>query len=292
MKLWIVVNHFLRNSKFTELETRFERAAVKAGVDYAIVTNMECMPEYSAGSLHTGVIPDDGNPVLFWDKDIILARSLEKNGHRLYNSADAIETCDNKILSGCRLAASGIRMPVTVPAPMTYSNIGYTDTSFIKNASKRLGYPVVVKEAFGSFGAQVYKADNYSELIRITDNISSPFLLQEYIGSSYGRDIRLQVVGDRVAASMYRYSDNDFRANVTNGGKMKPYIPNDAQCGLAVSAVKNLGLDFAGVDVLFGENDEPILCEVNSNAHFKNIDECTGSDIAGEIIKYILKDAL
>lgn len=80
MKLWIVVNHFLRNSKFTELETRFERAAVKAGVDYAIVTNMECMPEYSAGSIHTGVIPDDGNPVLFWDKDIILARSLEKNG--------------------------------------------------------------------------------------------------------------------------------------------------------------------------------------------------------------------
>lgn len=288
MKLWIVVNHFLRNKKFTELEARFAHAAVKAGIDYAIVTNMECMAEFSTGRLRTGVIPDDGNPVLFWDKDIILARSLERNGHRLYNRADAIETCDNKILTGFRLAASGIKMPVTVPAPMTYSNIGYTDTAFIKNASERLGYPIVVKEAFGSFGAQVYKADNYSELISITDRISPPFLLQEYIGSSYGRDVRLQVVGDRVVAAMYRYSDNDFRANVTNGGKMKPYSPNDAQCALAVSAVKNLGLDFAGVDVLFGRNDEPVLCEVNSNAHFKNIDECTGSDIAGEIIAYIL----
>ena len=252
-----------------ELEARFERAAVKAGVDYTIVTNMECMAEYRFDSVHTGVIPNDGNPVLFWDKDIILARSLEKNGHRLYNSADAIETCDNKILSGFRLAASGIKMPVTVPAPMTYSNIGYTDTSFIKDAS-----------------------DNYSALKSITGKISSPFLLQEYIGSSYGRDIRLQVVGDRVVASMYRYSDSDFRANITNGGKMKPYIPDDAQCELAVSAVKKLGLDFAGVDVLFGENDEPVLCEVNSNAHFKNIDECTGSDIASEIIGHILSGKL
>lgn len=289
MKLWIVVNHFLRNSKFTELEARFERAAAKLSVDYQIVTNMECMAEYCTDSIHTGIIPDDYNPVLFWDKDIILARSLEKNGHRLYNCANAIEICDNKILSGFRIAASGIKMPVTLPAPMTYSNIGYTDTSFVECAANRLGYPVIVKEAFGSFGAQVYKADNYSELKGITDKISSPFLLQEYIKSSYGRDIRLQVVGDRVVASMYRYSDNDFRANVTNGGSMKPYTPDDAQCELAVRAVKALGLDFAGVDVLFGEDDEPILCEVNSNAHFKNIDECTGSDIAKEIIGHILR---
>ena len=78
MKLWIVVNHFLRNKKFTELEARFERAAVKAGVDYDIVTNMECMPEYSACGLHTGVIPDDGNPVLFWDKEIGRASCRER----------------------------------------------------------------------------------------------------------------------------------------------------------------------------------------------------------------------
>lgn len=289
MKLWIVVNHFLRSSKFMELESRFERAAKELSVDYRIVTNMECMSEYRSDSICTGVIPADGNPVLFWDKDIILARSLEKNGHRLYNRPDAIEICDNKILSGFRLAASGINMPVTVPAPMTYSNIGYTDTSFVERAANRLGYPVIVKEAFGSFGAQVYKADNYSELKSITDKISSPFLLQEYIKSSYGRDIRLQVVGDRVVTSMYRYSDNDFRANVTNGGSMKPYTPDDAQCELAVRAVKALGLDFAGVDVLFGEEDEPVLCEVNSNAHFKNIDECTGSDIAREIIGHIIR---
>ena len=39
-------------------------------------------------------------------------------------------------------------------------------------------------------------------------------------------------------------------------------------------------------DILFGENG-PILCEVNSNAHFKNIYDCTGENVADYIIEYI-----
>ena len=52
---------------------------------------------------------------------------------------------------------------------------------------------------------------------------------------------------------------------------MKGYTPTKEQEKLAIKTCQVLGLDFAGVDILFGENDEPIVCEVNSNAHFKNI---------------------
>ena len=31
-----------------------------------------------------------------------------------------------------------------------------------------------------------------------------------------------------------------------------------------------------------------MVCEVNSNAHFKNIFECTGVNVADEIMKYIM----
>ncbi|MBR6729048.1 MAG: RimK family alpha-L-glutamate ligase, partial [Clostridia bacterium] len=44
---------------------------------------------------------------------------------------------------------------------------------------------------------------------------------------------------------------------------------------------------FAGVDFLFGANGQPILCEVNSNAHFKNLYDCTGVNAAEYIIEYI-----
>jgi len=287
-----VVNHFLRNKKFHELEEKFKKAAIELSVEYEILTNMECMQVYTPffNSNEKLRLPDDGNPVLFWDKDIILAKALEKKGHRVYNSADAIAACDNKILTSCLLNGHGIDMPVTVPAPMTYSNVGFNDTSYLSFVEEKLGFPVVVKEAYGSFGAQVYLANNNNELQELVSKISPEHLYQQYIDTSCGRDLRLQVVGETIVAAMYRYSVTDFRANITNGGLMKAYEPDDEQCEIAIKAAKVLGLDFAGVDLLFGENEKPMICEVNSNAHFKNLDDCTGSDIAKDIIMYINKE--
>jgi ribosomal protein S6--L-glutamate ligase/gamma-F420-2:alpha-L-glutamate ligase len=54
----------------------------------------------------------------------------------------------------------------------------------------------------------------------------------------------------------------------------------------AILAADTIGLDFAGVDVLFGKNG-PVVCEVNSNPHFKSSLECTGVDMSEEILAYI-----
>ena len=85
-----------------------------------------------------------------------------------------------------------------------------------------------------------------------------------------------------------RYSENgDFRANITNGGQMAVYEPSEKEAQLAVKIAGILGLDFAGIDLLFSEAGADLLCEVNSNAHFKNIYTCTGVNVADCIMKYI-----
>jgi ribosomal protein S6--L-glutamate ligase/gamma-F420-2:alpha-L-glutamate ligase len=56
----------------------------------------------------------------------------------------------------------------------------------------------------------------------------------------------------------------------------------------ALTACEAIGLDFAGVDVLYGKYG-PIVCEVNSNPHFKSSLECTGVDMSEEIMDYILR---
>ena len=53
--------------------------------------------------------------------------------------------------------------------------------------------------------------------------------------------------------------------------------------------IKEIELDFAGIDILFGENDEPVFCEANSNAHFKNLYDLTGVNTAEFIVEYIKK---
>ena len=64
--------------------------------------------------------------------------------------------------------------------------------------------------------------------------------------------------------------------------------PTDQEQRLAVRAAQAAGCDFAGVDLLFGE-DGPVVCEVNSNAHFKNLLDCSGVNTAEEIIKYVIR---
>lgn len=143
---------------------------------------------------------------------------------------------------------------------------------FLGVAEEKLTYPFVAKEAFGSFGEQVYLVQNREEVLAVMKQSDSVgiFVSGNDRKTAPGRDVRLQVVGDEVVASMYRYSENDFRANITAGGKMKDYTPSKEECELAVKASHAVGTSFAGVDLLFGK-DGPIVCEVNSNAHFKNI---------------------
>lgn len=276
---WLVINGFLHSNKFNEiyswLKTAFEKKGhtinVYTNIELANITKIENKPDF----------------VLFWDKDIPLAKRLEKMGLRLFNSATAIENCDNKALTYIELKGI-VKMPKTIIAPMTYRNIGYNNTDFVKNSINTLGLPVVIKECFGSFGQQVYLAKSYEKAIDIVKNTNEPLIFQEFIAESKGKDIRINMVGNNAVASMLRYNDNDFRANITNGGSMKNYTPTEKEIEIAQKVCKVLNLDFGGVDILFGK-DGPIVCEVNSNAHFKNIYDCTGVNVADYIGDYIEK---
>lgn len=180
-------------------------------------------------------------------------------------------------------------MPKTYCAPMTFEK-EYSDYTFVLQVEGSLGYPMIIKENKGSFGEQVYKVEDYYEAVEQIKKIGGcDFIMQEYIESSKGQDVRIHVVGNEIVTAMKRVNKNDFRANITNGGSMEKYQPTKEQCEMALKVCEKLGLDFAGVDIMFGKNREPVLCEVNSNAHFKNIYDCTGVNVAEKIIDYILK---
>ena len=279
----LVVNKFLSTEKFRDIYTRLNNAFSEREVTLSLCANSDLIAPLGEK------LPFPAKPdfVLFWDKDVSLARQMESEGIPVFNSASAIEICDDKAKT--HLTLLGLPMPKTILSPMTFPNIGFTDTDFLNNVAKELGFPVVVKEAFGSFGAQVYLANNFSELLEITKaHEKTPLIFQELIKESFGRDVRMNVVGHKFRAAMLRESrDGDFRSNVTLGGSGTSYSPTEAEIELAEEASRRLGLDFAGIDILFGK-DGPLLCEVNSNAHFKSTYDCTGVDLASLIAEHII----
>ena len=281
----MVVNAFLKSAKFDGIYQTLREAAEACDVLMTVKTNAEL-----ACAACTGGFDATGYDfALFWDKDVQLAARLEQLGLRVFNSARAIALSDDKALTWLTLAKRGLPMPDTILAPKTYPAIGYPTLAFADEAAQRLGLPLVLKECFGSFGQQVYLLDSVEALARKLEALAgTPMLMQRLVRESYGRDARINVVGGRVIASILRESRNgDFRSNVTLGGGMTAYEPTEAEAALALEAAAALGLDFAGVDVLFGV-DGPLLCEVNSNAHFRSTLACTGVNMALALMRHIV----
>lgn len=288
-KGWLIYNGGLLTKKFIELNEWYVESAKKLAIDLLPIANSELFCQIEEGKVTLEPQLTRPDFVLFLDKDIQLARQLESLGLQVFNSANTIEVCDNKLLMHQQLAQAELPQPLTIFAPMLFSHVKEPNPAFLDHVEEKLGYPLIAKEGFGSFGEQVYMVDDRHQLEAIARKLlHKPHLFQAYIKSSHGQDIRVHVVGDRVVASMKRVSELDFRANVTRGGKMFKIEPNDAFSELAIAASKAVGADFSGVDLLIGPNDEPIICEVNSNAHIKNIYQATSIDVSDYIFEHIL----
>lgn len=284
-KGFLITNGFIKSGKFEALYASLSAAAAKCSLSLEACTNIDLMSDAALNiTLKNMELPPFS---VFWDKDIRLMQLLEDRGMRLFNSADAVEKCDDKSLT--HIALSGrLPMPRTVLIPLTFPRVGYTDTSFLETVADYLGFPFVIKECFGSFGAQVYLARDIGEAKALLQKTAgSAAIAQEFIREAAGRDMRLYVVGGRCAAAMERENTaGDFRANVALGGRTSAYRPTEDEKQLAERAAALLGLDFAGVDLLRAK-DGPVLCEVNSNAHFAGISEATGVDIALLIMAHV-----
>lgn len=226
---------------------------------------------------------------VFLDKDQYTCRALESSGIPMFNSYQAIADCDDKMLTHLALSDHGIRMPRTLPGPLNYDGSEISD-HVLKEAEEFLGFPMVVKECHGSRGKSVSLAKNMDELREILGPIrTKEYLLQEFIGSSIGRDLRVIVIGGRAIGAMERSSDTDFRSNVGSGGKGIKTELTQKTAELCERISDILGLDYCGIDLLYPEDGDPILCEVNSNAFCETFEDVTGINVAGIYADHIIE---
>lgn len=272
-------NAFLNTSSFLSIQQDMEEAAKKQGFLFDCRTNADFVPP--------GALENLPPVALFWDKDIRLAKLLEHSGLRLLNPAQSIEVCDDKTLTYLSLKDL-LPMPQTLLCPKTFEGLGYGQMEFLDQAALALGLPFVIKEGYGSYGSQVYLVHSAAEAKKLLSMLNPvPILFQKFVQESAGRDVRAYVVNGQVVAAMERINlSGDFRANIADGGRGLPYALSKEEEEIALQACRLLNLDFAGVDLLFSK-DGPLLCEVNSNAHFEALKTVTGLNPADSIAKMI-----
>ena len=222
--------------------------------------------------------------IIYLDKDIYLARILEKSGYRLFNKADFIKLCDDKALTNIACASRGIKMPDTITGPLFYSQeLKEENFKFLDDVIAKLGLPLILKRVYGSLGLGVYLIKTKEELIEAyKEHCRAPILFQKYVGSSYGVSARVIIIDKKVIGGFIRYNKTDFRSNFGDNASSRPLKEGDKCFKLASYIAKELDIEYAGIDFMFLESGEPILCEINSNAFFEEFEKVTGINVAKE----------
>ena len=207
-----------------------------------------------------------------------LLHRLERLGLYIINPPLAIERSVDKYHSLTLFHENGL------PVPPTAVTESYEEAL---ECFHKLGEDVVLKPLFGSRGVGATRITNRDVAERVFRTISfyhGVLYLQKFI-SHGGSDIRAFVIGNQVIASMRRLSNN-WKTNVSLGGKPIPLDLSTELENLAISAAKIIGCKVTGVDVVEGP-DGPKLIELNSQPGWRGLQSVTKKNIANEIINYI-----
>jgi len=208
---------------------------------------------------------------------------LEGLGYRVINSFETSNICGNKLFAHVTLRKNGVKTPRAIAAFSAESAL---------SAIEEIGYPVVIKPTVGSWGRLI-------GLLRDRDAAESVIESREYMFPLYRiyffeefvkrppRDIRAIVIGNQVAAAIYRYSGHEeWKTNMALGGKAEPCLVTNELEELCLKASDAVQGEFVGVDLMESDEDGLIVHEVNGTTEFKNTVRVTGVDIPALAVEY------
>ena len=189
---------------------------------------------------------------------------------KIFNNLDSVTKCNDKWLTYNALLPYNITQP------------------FTSETKDEFSYPFVVKDRRGSLGLRCYLVNNEEELLEAESKMRDLPIYQEFISSSYGICLKAMVIGGEVVCCVHKTADG-FISNMSYGCTTIPYEVNEAQRAICKKVAQTLNVDYCGIDLLFGKNNEPIVCEVNANAIVGNIEKVTDFNVMGTYVDYILK---
>ncbi|MFD6530531.1 lysine biosynthesis protein LysX [Streptomyces sp. NPDC060184] len=235
------------------------------------------------GVRHRGVL----NRIMSHTRSLYAARLYEAAGHTVFNTADVIDVCGDKLRTSLALVDAGVPTPRTV--------VALTPDAALR-AVEEIGYPAVLKPLVGSWGrllSKVNDRDAAETVIEHRQSLRSPqhsvFYVQEFIDTP-GRDIRALVLGDRVVAAVYRTSDH-WITNTARGAATQVCEVTPELAKLALAAAEAVGGGMLAVDLIERRDGEVLVTEVNHTMEFHGLMAATGLDVAGLVVDHVL-DAL
>jgi len=203
-----------------------------------------------------------------------ILHALRERSVLVWNDARSIERCVDKSTTSFLLARAGIATPAT------WATASYEQAIQIAQRETATG-PLVLKPLFGSQGRGLKLIRRPEDLPRGANVAGGVWYLQRFVAVERDgfHDFRLLVVQGRVIAAMQRHSSH-WITNVKRGGRPVAAVVNDDMRELAIKTAAAVGADFAGVDIVYGADQQPFVLEINSMPAWSGLQKVTPVRIA------------
>ncbi len=249
--------------------------------------------------LKDGVNVSDFNVIYFrlvgkaLETAAVVAEYAKKNRtkivDRIYEKSQVFPITQSKAQEMKSLSDAGVSIPKTIFGSLA---------EIVKKGPLMFGFPFVIKSTSGSRGREVYAPEDRKALKALMVQLSTEekagkkFFAQEFINCT--KRVRVLVVSGKVIGSISQLTK--WRRRVLgyipkeDEEKINKYVLGGDLEKLALSAVKAVGIDIAGVDILIDEKSgKSFVIEVNAAPSWKLIKKYCKVNVEYEILKFIAK---
>lgn len=275
---------------------RLRRAFDAAGYDSAFISLRDCsfgdrpgasplLPGREPSDLPAGVfvrgVPGGTLPQVIHRLNIL--HEFAAVGVPVMNDGRSIErTVDKSMTTRLLLRAA-------IPTPPTW--VGESEEAASAYVREELcrGHTLVLKPVFGSQGEGLRRIVSLADLPP-TAEVDGLYYLQRFIapaGRTYA-DIRVLVIAGQAVAAMRRESEH-WVTNRAQGGRCIAIAIDAELRRLAEAAVRAVGAEYAGVDILVDTAGKHWVCEVNGVPAWYGLQRATGMDIAERLAAHLVE---
>ncbi|TCP97830.1 SSU ribosomal protein S6P modification protein [Cricetibacter osteomyelitidis] len=279
---------------------RLKESAEQSGHQMDILDPNKMLLKLSQNAPHFELFYQKNNetePYLLPDYDAVLPRfgtastqmgcavlrHFQSKGVPCLNNASAFLQARDKWHSLQLLASASVAVPNTLLSGNEFEP---------SHSVQQVQYPCIIKTLSGSQGIGVMLAEGKQSAVSILETLKQneiPTLVQDFIAEASGADVRCFIIGNQVVATMQRFGKcGEFRANFHRGGSAEKITLSETDKAIAIKATQALGLDVAGVDLIFSKQGTLVL-EVNASPGLELIEKTSGIDIAVQMIAYLEK---
>lgn len=196
---------------------------------------------------------------------------------RIINTPESVALCADKFQAYQKLQDINIDFPFSLLL-----------VEYLKKRDK-IAFPIILKKRFWMKGEWVFLFENTEKFENFLWNISQDeyekFIVQEYVATSYWRDVRVFMLWKKCLWSMLRIAPEwEFRTNIAQWSKGEKFDIDENTLQLCQKIMQKFSLDIAGIDLLFWETWWKV-CEVNSSPWFEEIQKFVLINIAEKIFE-------